>query len=78
MSAKMKMYLVYGVVFLALFLGLWVLSGYIFEPDSTMRKLTPIVASIILSPKPHVVETQSGRQYGLKSLFSKKIYWFKD
>ncbi|MGJ8683910.1 MAG: hypothetical protein ACSHWW_04765 [Nonlabens sp.] len=78
MSAKFKMYIVYGLVFLALFLGLWVIAGYLFEEDSTFRKLTPIVLSIILSPKPHVEDTQSGRQYGLKSIFLKKIVRFKD
>lgn len=78
MSAKIKMYVVYGLVFLALFLGLWILAGSIFEEDSTARKLTPIVLSIILSPKPHVEETTAGRQYGLKSIFVKKIVWFKD
>lgn len=78
MSAKIKMYLVYGLVFLGLYLGLWVIAGFIFEPDSAIRKLTPIVISIILSPKPHVIELPQGRQYGLKSIFIKKPLWFKD
>lgn len=78
MSAKMKMYVVYGLVFIGLFLGFWIIAGYLFEPDGYLRRLSPIALSIILSLKPHVVQTASDRQYGLKSLFSKKIFWFKD
>ncbi len=78
MSAKIKMYLVYGTIFLGLFLGLWFIAGFIFEEDSTLRKLGPMVLSIILSPKPHVEETESGRQYGLKSFFLKKVIRFRD
>lgn len=74
----MKMYLVYAVTFIGLYLLIWFLAGLVLDPDSTMRKLTPIILSIILSPKPHVEETQSGRQYGLKSIFFKKIIRFTD
>ena len=74
----MKMYVVYGMVFIGLFLILWMIAGYLFEPENFLRKLSPMVLSIILSLKPHVIETESGKQYGLKSLFSKKIIWFKD
>ncbi|WP_438962865.1 hypothetical protein [Nonlabens sp.] len=78
MSAKVKMYLVYAVTFIGLYLLIWFLAGLFLEPDGTVRKLTPIVLSIILSPKPHIEETPSGRQYGLKSIFSKKIIHFTD
>jgi len=78
MSGKIKMYLTYAISFIGLFLIIWFLTGLFLGADNSIRKLAPIIISIIISPKPQVVETQSGKQYGLKSLFSKKVLWFKD
>jgi hypothetical protein len=78
MSAKVKMYLAYAVSFIGLLLIIWFMAGIVLDPNSAVRKLTPILLSIIMSPKPYVVKQPSGNQYGLKSIFLKKIIWFKD
>lgn len=62
-------------VLLGLFMIVWFLAGMLFDEESWMRKLTPILVSIVAAPKPHVEQTQSGSRYGLKSIFSKKIFW---
>lgn len=39
--------------------------------------IIPLGVGMLLAPKPHIEETQSGRRYGLKSIFSKNIIYFK-
>lgn len=75
MSPKVKMFLIYGISFLVLFMAVWFLAGLFFDDDSWPRKLAPILGSIIAAPKPHVEEYQNDKRYGLKSIFIKKIFW---
>lgn len=44
------------------------------EPTDWTRFI-PIVVAFIFSLKPHIEDAQSGRRYGLKNLFSKKIWY---
>ena len=37
----------------------------------------PLGFAIALAPKPHIEETEEGRQYGLKSIFFKKVIRIK-
>lgn len=75
MSPKIKMFLIYALCFLGLFMIVWFIAGVLFEEESWLRKLTPILVSIVAAPKPHVEQHQSGPRYGLKSIFSRKIFW---
>jgi len=75
MSSRVKVFLIYGVSFLAIFL----LTRFIvvqFMEISFWTTIIPIAASMIFAPKPHAEQTQSGTEYGLKSIFSKKIIKF--
>lgn len=73
MSPKIKVFLIYGASFFIVFLIAWFITDQLVEEKTFLTTFIPIAASLILAPKPHVEETQSGRQYGLKSIFSKKI-----
>ncbi|AZQ43209.1 hypothetical protein [Nonlabens ponticola] len=67
-------------VYLICFLGVFVITHYItvgfFTEPTFWTTFIPIAVAMIVSPKPHIEETVSGKRYGLKSLFSPKIYWF--
>jgi hypothetical protein len=41
-----------------------------------MTMFIPIAVAMIISPKPHIEETENGREYGLKSIFLKKPFKF--
>ncbi len=77
MSPKIKVFLIYGLSFMVVFL----IARYImvqFYPEPSMwLTFIPLAIGMILAPKPHVEQTEDGRVYGLKSLFSKRIYYFK-
>jgi hypothetical protein len=75
MSPKIKSFLIYGVSFTALFL----ISRFIvsqFMEQGMMTMFIPIAVAMIISPKPHIEETENGREYGLKSIFLKKPFKF--
>lgn len=75
MSAKIKVFLIYGISFLGIFL----ITRFIiiqFMEISMWTTIIPIGASMVLAPKPYIENTQSGKSYGLKSIFSKKIFRF--
>lgn len=67
------MYVIHVVSFVAIFL----IARYIttqFVVDPTMwTTIVPLGAGWLLAPKPHVEETESGPQYGLRIVFSNKI-----
>lgn len=75
MSPKIKVFLIYGVSFLAIFLIVRFIVVQFME-ESIWTTIIPIAASMIFSPKPHAEQTQSGTEYGLKSIFLKKIIRF--
>ena len=67
------MYLIHGSIFLGLFLiGRMILLQFVVDP-SFWTLLIPVFIASFLAPKPHVVKTQSGNQYGLRWMFTKKI-----
>lgn len=73
MSPKVKMY----VIHIAIFIAVYLLVRYImtqFAVDPTFwTTVIPAVSAWLLAPKPYVEDTQSGKQYGLRIVFSKKI-----
>ncbi|ARN78299.1 hypothetical protein BST97_10030 [Nonlabens spongiae] len=75
MSPKVRVFLIYGISFLAIFLIVRFITVQFVE-ESIWTTIIPIGASMIFSPKPHVEQSQSGKEYGLKSIFSKKIIRF--
>jgi hypothetical protein len=75
MNPKIKVFLIYGISFLLIFL----LVRFIvlqFMEESIWTTMIPIGASMIFAPKPYIENTQSGKSYGLKSIFSKRIFRF--
>lgn len=75
MSPKIKVFLVYGVSFLVIYMVVYFIVRQ-FIAEGVWTTMIPIGASILLAPKPHIENTQSGKNYGLKSIFSKKIIRF--
>lgn len=50
-----------------------------FDPEpSIWLTFVPLAVGMILSPKPHIEETEQGRVYGLKSIFLEKIYYLNN
>ncbi|MEN8816227.1 MAG: hypothetical protein ABF274_05065 [Nonlabens sp.] len=75
MHPRYKMLGVHTIIFLGVFLLIrYVMMQFMSEPTNTWITIIPAVCAWILSPRPHVVQMQSGKQYGLKFLFAKKIY----
>ncbi|BAO54775.1 hypothetical protein [Nonlabens marinus] len=74
MSPKIKVFVIYALSFFIVFAVTWLITDYFVAKESIWTTFIPIGAAMILAPKPHIEETQSGRQYGLKSIFSKKIF----
>ena len=75
MSPKVRVFLIYGVSFLAIFLITRFIIAQFIE-EGIWLTFFPIAASLIFAPKPHAEKTQSDVNYGLKSIFSKKIIRF--
>ena len=75
MGNKIKAFLIYGVSFLAIFLILR-FALLLFMAKGFWTTFIPIIASAVFAPKPHKEQTENGVNYGLKSVFSKKIIRF--
>ncbi|WP_438962864.1 hypothetical protein [Nonlabens sp.] len=76
MSPRWKMFLIHAVIFAAVFILVrFVMTQFAVDP-TFWTTVIPLGCAWLLSPKPHVESTQSGKQYGLKSIFSKKIIRF--
>jgi hypothetical protein len=75
MSPKIKVFVVYGVSFLVIYMVAYFIIRQFIE-EGVWTTMIPIGASIVFAPKPHIESTQSGKNYGLKSIFSKKIIRF--
>lgn len=76
MTPKIKMYLYYSLSFLAFYLITYVIV-YNFVAHNDWTNFIPLIVAFILSFKPYMEDTQSGRRYGLKSLFSRKIWYLE-
>lgn len=67
------MFLIHAVIFLAIFLLVrWIAIQFVVEP-TFWTTIIPVACAWLLSPRPHVEQTQSGNQYGLRWVFSKNI-----
>ena len=77
MSPKIKVFLIYGLSFFVVFLIVRFLMVQYFTEPTFWTMFVPLGFAIALAPKPHIEETEEGRQYGLKSIFSKKIIRIK-
>lgn len=68
-----KMYVIHIAVFIAIFLiARYIISQFVVDP-TFWTTIIPIVCGWLLAPKPHVEDQQSGKQYGLRIVFSNKI-----
>lgn len=68
-----KMYVIHVVIFIAIFfIARYIISQYVVDP-TFWTTVIPVACGWLLAPKPHVVEHQSGKQYGLRIVFSNKI-----
>ena len=72
MTAKFKMYLIYFLISFFL-LALALVAVQFFTGFTFFTILFPVAFAMLVTPKPHVAQSQSGNQYGLKSIFSSKI-----
>lgn len=67
------MFLIHVVVFLVIFLLVrFIAIQFVVEP-TFWATIVPVGIAWLLSPRPHVEQTQSGNQYGLRWVFSKKV-----
>jgi hypothetical protein len=61
-----------------IFLGAFLIAKYIimqFVIDPTFwTTIIPIAFAWLIAPRPHAVQMQSGKEYGLKSILSKKVF----
>lgn len=75
MHPRYKMLGIHVVIFLGVFsLTRYLMMQFMVTPSNTLLTLVPAVLAWVISPRPHVVQMQSGKEYGLKFLFSKKVY----
>ncbi|KQC32306.1 hypothetical protein AAU57_02415 [Nonlabens sp. YIK11] len=77
MSPKIKVFLIYGISFMLVFLITRFILVQFYPEPSMWLTFIPLGVGMVLAPKPHIEETQSGRQYGLKSIFFKRIIHIK-
>ncbi|PRP67698.1 hypothetical protein BST86_11645 [Nonlabens agnitus] len=77
MSPNIKAFLIYFVCFIVLYLVSKFLLGFIVEEQNLWSHYLPIIIAAILSPRPRVKKTANGKEYGYKSIFSKKRYILK-
>ena len=76
MKAKYKVFLVYFLSLVIVFTILWLIIEAFDIEQTFWKTFVPICVAILVTPKIHIVRTQSGSQYGLKSIFSKKVIKF--
>lgn len=73
MSPKIKSFLIYGISFTVLFLISRYIVMLLMEPGM-LTTFIPLGIAMVVAPKPHIEETENGREYGLKSIFFKKPF----
>jgi hypothetical protein len=73
MNPRYKMLGIHVILFFSVFLlSRYIMTLLLVAPNALIT-LIPIGLSWILAPRPHVVQMQSGKKYGLKWYFSSKI-----
>ncbi|KQC32307.1 hypothetical protein AAU57_02420 [Nonlabens sp. YIK11] len=72
MNAKFKTFFIYFLIAFSL-LTLSLVALQYFNTSTYFRILFPVAVVMLLTPRPHIIKSQSGNQYGLKSIFFKKI-----
>ena len=73
MSSKMKMYVIHIGIFVAVFfMTRFITTQFVVDP-TIWTTMIPLGCAWLLAPKPYVEDTQSGKQYGLRVVFSNKI-----
>lgn len=77
MSPKIKMFLIYAASFFVIYVLVYAAMTAFVEKITSLMVLIPVVVAYVFSFKPYIEESQSGRRYGLKHLFVKKI-WYLD
>jgi len=75
MSPKTKTYLIHILCLLAVFLVVFFIMRQ-FTDDLIWTAVVPSVIATFIAPRQYQEKTQSGINYGLKSVFSKKIIRF--
>ncbi len=67
------MFLIHAVIFFAIFLLVrFIAVQFVIDP-TFWTTIIPVGIAWLLAPRPHVEQTQSGNQYGLRWVFSKRI-----
>ncbi|MGB3590233.1 MAG: hypothetical protein WBA16_00975 [Nonlabens sp.] len=79
-SPKYKAFIVRFVVLIVLLFVLMLLFKHyiITDDDNLLQVIIPAFLALILAPRVHIANEQSGTRYGLKSVFTKKIIWFDE
>jgi hypothetical protein len=79
MSGKYKAFLIRFVTLIIFLAGFMLLAKRLLpaeEYGDFPQLLAGVIPALLLSPRVQVAEHQSGRRYGIKFLFSSKIWWF--
>lgn len=74
MHPRYKMLGIHTIIFLGVFLLIRLILEQFMEAPNAMLIILPLGLAWLIAPRPHVVQMQSGKQYGLKFLFAKKVY----
>jgi uncharacterized protein (DUF983 family) len=65
---------IHVIIFLGAFLlARFIMMQFVMEA-SLWTTIVPLTCAWLIAPRPHVVQMQSGKEYGLKSIFSKKVF----
>ncbi|WP_405378411.1 hypothetical protein [Nonlabens sp. Asnod3-A02] len=73
MSPRFKMLGIHVIIFLSVFLLVrYIMMQFIVDP-TFWTTLIPVGVAWLIAPRPHVTQLQSGKEYGLKFLFGKKV-----
>ena len=75
--SKTKAFTIYAACYLAILVMVGLVMNQFFFFFSYWFTFTPIILAAVFSLHPHKVESKTGSYYGLKSLFSKKIFPMK-
>jgi hypothetical protein len=74
MNPRYKMLGIHVITFLGAFLlARYITAQFVIEP-TIWTTVVPLICAWLIAPRPHVVQMQSGKEYGLKSIFSKKVF----
>ncbi|WP_213521137.1 hypothetical protein [Nonlabens sp.] len=74
MNPRYKMLGIHVIIFLTAFLLARFIMMQLVMEASLWTTIVPLTCAWLIAPRPHVVQMQSGKEYGLKSIFSKKVF----